>query len=300
MANLNLWETDTTVSEFVEKMTTLPDAARIFFQIVDPNDAKKGVTKGITGANLKAAIGGGFSEVAVINNPTVGGSWSDISAHVYPNTADVLIFLAEGAGDRDSLAMGPVEFQELSTTFNEKSVIIDAPTPRIEQAQNLTTVTITGTFATLVTTSPITPISAMSQFLVNVEGIAGSISGAARGDIQIQRKIGTGAWTTRSSLSKNYMFLANFGNPPWGFGPAIDSPNTTETVAYRAQLKRMTTGSHNGSWNCESVFMTVTERPVVDPSTKKVLRVRRDATNRKLQYRLEGVDATSKLWVFAN
>ena len=56
MANLNLWETDTTASEFVEKLTTVPDAARIFFQVVDPNDAKKGLVKGITGANLKAAM----------------------------------------------------------------------------------------------------------------------------------------------------------------------------------------------------------------------------------------------------
>lgn len=56
MADLNLWETDTSADTFVEKLSTLPDAARIFFQVVDPNNPKKGLVHGITGANLKAVL----------------------------------------------------------------------------------------------------------------------------------------------------------------------------------------------------------------------------------------------------
>ena len=53
---LNPWETDTTAPEFVEKVLGLDDAAVVYLQIVDPNDATKGIPQVITGANLKAAI----------------------------------------------------------------------------------------------------------------------------------------------------------------------------------------------------------------------------------------------------
>lgn len=237
-----------------------------------------------------------ISEIVEVSNPGVGNAWADISSKDYGNDDIVSVSLIEGADLRNIVYLPPIKFSDISTTFIASQHISKALTPQFDGQQNSTTTAITGTYATFVTSTAITPRASTSKFLLDFKGLAGSISGQAKGDLQVQRKIGAGSWVTQSGLSKNYVFLANFGNPPFGYGPIVDSPNTTDTVQYRAQLKRDTTGAHSGTWNCEAFFMIITEI-VQDAVKETTLKIRRNG--QKLQYRLEGnVSATSELRVY--
>ena len=236
-----------------------------------------------------------ISEIVEVNNATIGGAWTDISSDTYVDDDYLTISLIEGSGDRSSLDIGPVKYEDISSTYMQDQEISDISFPLRDAQQNLNSTAVTTSFVvTYVTSTAITPKSTSSKFLINIKGVGGSISGQARGDLQIQRKIGAGNWATQSGLSKNYVFLANFGNPPFGYGPIEDSPSTTDAVQYRAQIRRGSSG-HTGTWNCESFFMTVTE-VVSDPDISRTLRIRSNSS--KIQYRLLGdVNATNKLRV---
>ena len=97
MANnilLNLWETDTTSPEFVEKVSN--DAARMFFQELDPDNAGEGLVFGITGANLKAAMRGWTfvgkrRQIVTDITSTANNVHSLITLEITPSAANRLI-----------------------------------------------------------------------------------------------------------------------------------------------------------------------------------------------------------------
>ena len=140
-----------------------------------------------------------------------------------------------------------------------------AGTPQYDLATNSTSLATPTTYTVRATSAAITPRSASSKFVINAVGIAGSISAGtgqnpgARGDCKFQRKIGNGSWTDVTGGEKNYAFLANYGNPPWSWGPIEDAPNTTDPVQYRVAIRRGTGNSHNGTWNNEFLALEVTE-----------------------------------------
>ena len=98
MAGLNPWETDSNAADFVQAVTSLDDAARIMFQIADPNTTEKGLWRKITGAHLKAAINthktwvGNRRENATASTVnTSNGFASLITNTITPSAAEAII-----------------------------------------------------------------------------------------------------------------------------------------------------------------------------------------------------------------
>ena len=114
MAKLNPWETDSTAADFVQAVTALDDAARIMFQIVDPNNSERGQWRKITGENLKKALA--FAPITVIKE-NIGTTYADIATHTF--TADDIVFIlfyeTQTGSERGSFTMGFV-FEDLRTS----------------------------------------------------------------------------------------------------------------------------------------------------------------------------------------
>lgn len=98
MAKLNPWETDSSADDFVTAVTTLDDAARVMFQIADPNNTEQGLWRKITGANLKAAtdthktwVGSRRENATASPVNTSSGFASLITNTITPSTSDALI-----------------------------------------------------------------------------------------------------------------------------------------------------------------------------------------------------------------
>lgn len=114
MAGLNPWETDSNAADFVQAVTSLDDAARIMFQIADPNTTEKGLWRKITGAHLKAALA--FAPTTLIKE-NLGTSYADISTHTF-NDDDIVVVLfyeTQTGSERGTFTMGFV-FEDLHTS----------------------------------------------------------------------------------------------------------------------------------------------------------------------------------------
>ena len=105
---LNPWVSDPTDSSYVARVTDIDDAAVVYLQIVDPNDATKGIPMVITGADLKAACRNVQKPVAAFTAAalTLDGTEQDVvTLTVTPVATDVVIHLAFNAtfaGDRNA------------------------------------------------------------------------------------------------------------------------------------------------------------------------------------------------------
>ena len=102
----------------------------------------------------------------------------------------------------------------------------------------------------------VTPQSTADVFLVKFESIAGSLTVGNwstdirqyRGDVKVQRKIGTGAWADLANSEKEFAFYATQGQNPPALYSIVDSPNTTDEVKYRFAWKA---GESNHTFNIE-------------------------------------------------